>query len=368
MTSILWIAFVVFVLVMLTLDLFVVNRKPHVIDTRQALLWTGVCVVMALGFNVLVYFIYEHNWFHIADSYGQVHARGGDEAVGMEAATKFLTGWLVEYSLSLDNIFVIAIIFEHFRVAPKYQHRVLFWGILGALILRGIMIGLGAPIVQHFEWVLYIFGALLIYTGVRLIRQKEETMHPENGIVFRTANRIFPVAKGYEGDRFFVRQHGKYHATILFLVLLVVETTDVVFAVDSIPAIFGITTDPFIVFTSNVFAILGLRSLYFALASLKDKFEYLKFSLAFVLAFVGVKMLLEGVHHLRPITTRWMGDLPPWLAWLPTEQVHVPASLSLSIIGTALVAGVGTSLVLAKKLPPDHHEKAKRGHHGRAKD
>ncbi len=369
MIALLWIGFSVFVLVMLALDLFVVNRKPHVINVRAALGWTGVCIVMALAFNVAVYYIYEHDWLGIGSKFAVINlpdppALGPGETPpadaeppklriptgqGKRAATEFFTGWLIEYSLSMDNIFVIALIFAHFQVPTRFQHRVLFWGILGALVLRGIMIGLGAVLVANFEWVLYIFGVILVYTGVKLVTQKEEDFDPEHGWVLRMARRLLPISRGISAERFTARIDGKLFFTPLFIVLLVVETTDVVFAIDSIPAIFGITRDPFLVFTSNIFAIMGLRSLYFALAALMDKFKFVKFSLAFILAFVGVKMMLEGVHRLRPVSARLFGEVPGWLDWLPTEQVHIASGVSLGIIAAALTVGVGTSVVLSRR-------------------
>lgn len=370
MIAFLWIGFILFVLVMLALDLFVVNRKPHEINVRAALGWTGVCIVVALAFNVAVYYIYEHNWLGIGSQFALINApdapagqapeappseaqlpAGVRTGQGTRAAQEFFTGWLIEYSLSMDNIFVIALIFAHFQVPAKFQHRVLFWGILGALVLRGVMIGLGAVLVTHFEWVLYIFGAILIYTGVKLVMQREEEFDPEHGWVLRLARRLLPISRGISAERFTARIDGKLYFTPLFIVLLVVETTDVVFAIDSIPAIFGITKDPFLVFTSNIFAIMGLRSLYFALAALMDKFKYVKFSLAFILAFVGVKMMLEGLHHLRPISGKVFGGVPGWLDWLPAEQVHISSGVSLGVIAAALTVGVGTSVMLARRKP-----------------
>jgi len=347
----LWIAFIVFVLAMLALDLGLFNRKSHVIKTAEALRWTGVCVVLALLFTVAVYYIYQNDilgygasfveeirrfeidkikgikpdlatWVPPADNPAAIAAA----APGRTASIQFLTGWLVEYSLSMDNIFVIALVFGHFRVPPQFQHRVLMWGIIGALIMRGAMIGAGTALVTNFHWILYIFGAFLIYTAFKILFSKaDESVSPEKNIAIRIARKLFPVTNEYRGESFFVRENiggvTRRAATPLFLVLLVVETTDVVFAVDSIPAIFSITRDPFLVFTSNVFAILGLRSLYFALAGLMGKFEHLKFSLAFILAFVGVKMLLEYFH------------------------IEISGPVSLGIIVTALAVGVGSSLL-----------------------
>lgn len=364
MIALLWAGFVAYVLVMLAIDLFVLNRKSHVVRAREALIWTGVCVVMALAFTGVVYHIYEHDWLGIGSSFMERNAgmeNGGAHAdaapasdaaiptepaaaglapvaeshtgMGRRAATEFLTGWLIEYSLSLDNIFVIALIFTHFKVKPQFQHRVLFWGILGALVMRGVMIVAGAALIDRFHWIIYVFGAILILTAIKMLRQKEEEFDPEEGVVFRTARRVLPVSGPREDQRFFVRDGGRWMVTPLFLVLLVVETTDVIFAVDSIPAIFAVTRDPFLVFTSNVFAIMGLRSLYFALASLMDKFGNLKFSLAFVLAFVGVKMILTAF------------------------DIHIDSLVSLGVIAAALAVGIGTSLVGSARSTP-HTESA----------
>jgi tellurite resistance protein TerC len=351
MVSLVWIGFVVFVLAMLALDLWVVNRGAHVISAAKALRWTGFFVALALLFNILVYFMYEHHWLGIGH-------RVGTDLGGREAAMQYFTGWLLEYSLSLDNVFVIALIFRHFAVPREYQHRVLFWGILGALVMRGIMIGIGAALIHKFEWMIYVFGAVLLATAIRLLFTGEKEPQPENGWIFRTARRLLPVlplsaqpaaqsgiaaAEGLggaseltgaatppppadpHGDRFFVRHHGALMVTPLFLVLLVVEGTDVIFAVDSIPAIFGVTKDPFLVFTSNVFAILGLRSLYFALAAIIDKFRYLKTALVFVLAFVAVKMLI------------------------PDTVLKIPTEASLIVIGAILALGVGISLLMPSR-------------------
>jgi tellurite resistance protein TerC len=331
----LWTGFVVFVLVMLALDLFVVNRRAHVIGSRQSLIWTGVTVVLALSFSGAVYVMYAHNWLGIAEhALAKMRANPyGHGSVGREAMVQFIAGWLTEYSLSLDNIFVIAVIFSYFRVPPQYQHRVLMWGILGALIMRGAMIGIGAALLERFDWMTYVLGGLLLITALRMLITGDEEPDPERGWALRAARRLIRVSPGFDGERFFVRlrepgsppgARGRLAATPLFLVLVVVETTDVVFAVDSIPAIFSITTDPFLVFTSNVFALLGLRSLYFALASFMGKFRYLKASLVFVLAFVGVKMLLHDVRH-------------------------IPSEVSLAIIAGILAVGIGASLLASRR-------------------
>lgn len=289
----LWLGFLAIIFILLALDLGVFNRHAHVITVREALKWTAVWVAVAMAFNVLLYFMYENHWFGIGMTVGH-------QLDGADAAIKFFTGYIVEKSLSMDNIFVIAVIFGYFKVPPQYQHRVLFWGILGALIMRGGMIAVGTVMIRSFSWTIYIFGGLLIITAVRMLMSGDEHGDPNNNWLTRLAKRFYPVAEGFDGQKFFTIVNGKRAMTRLMIVLLVVESTDVLFAVDSIPAIFAITDDPFIVFTSNVFAILGLRSLYFALAGMIDKFRYLKPSLVFVLAFVGVKMIIS--HHY-PIPT-----------------------------------------------------------------
>lgn len=293
MTIWLWIGFVGFIVAMLALDLGVFNRKAHVIGIREAFLWTGFWIVLALVFNVLVYFMYENHWLGIGLEIGET-------VDGAQAALWFFTGYLVEKSLSLDNIFVIALIFTYFKVPGQYQHRVLYWGILGALIMRGAMIFAGSALIHQFTWTIYLFGGLLLITAVRLLVQKHETVEPEKNPLIRLARKVYPVSAEMHGQKFFTIENGRRAITPLFLVLLMVESSDVIFAVDSIPAIFAITSDTFIVFTSNIFAILGLRSLYFALASVIDKFRYLRISLVFLLGYIGVKMMLS---HVYPIPT-----------------------------------------------------------------
>lgn len=289
-----WLGFIALVFTALAIDLGILNRKAHVITTREALRWTGVWVTCALLFNVAIYFIYEHHLLGIGKT-------GTALLSGHDAALQFFTGWLVEYSLSLDNIFVIAVIFNYFGVAREHQHRVLFWGILGAMIMRGAMIAAGTALIHRFEWVIYVFGVLLLLTAAKMLRAGDEEVDPERNPLVKLARKIYPVTPYFEGEKFFTRLDGKRAITPMFLVLLVVESTDVLFAVDSIPAIFAVTRDPFLVFTSNVFAILGLRSLFFALAGLMAQFRYLRFSLVFLLAFIGVKML---VSHHYPIPTQ----------------------------------------------------------------
>jgi tellurite resistance protein TerC len=271
----LWIAFNVFVLGMLSLDLGVFHRQAHAVSKREAGTWCLVWVTLAVVF-----------------------AGGVWKWMGAEKALEFVTGYVIEYSLSVDNIFVFIMIFTYFTVPPVYQHRVLFWGILGALIMRGIFIWAGALLLQNFHWVIYIFGAFLVFTGIKMLMKEEENLDVEHNPVIKLLRRIMPICAKYEGQKFFVKQAGKRAATPLFAVLLVVESTDLIFAVDSVPAIFAVTQDPFIVYTSNVFAILGLRSLYFLLAGVMDMFIYLRYGLAVVLAFVGVKMMLVDFYKI----------------------------------------------------------------------
>ena len=270
-----WLAFNLFVLAMLAIDLGIFHRKSHEVSLREAFAWSAVWVALALIFNAFIY-----------------HWRGS------EAALQFFTGYLIEKSLSVDNIFVFALIFAYFAVPKAYQHRVLFWGILGALVLRAIFILAGAALLAKFHWIIYIFGAFLLITGIKMAIYRDQQMDPEKNPLLRLVRRFIPVKNEYHEDRFFVRENGKLWATPLFLVLVLVESTDLVFAVDSIPAIFAVTSDPFIVYTSNVFAILGLRSLYFVLAGVMDKFRYLKLGLSAVLVFVGIKMLLIDLYKI----------------------------------------------------------------------
>ena len=299
-TPLLWIAFHLFVFLMLALDLGVFHRRAHSIGLREAAGWSVVWVVVSLVFNA---------W--LLAEYG----RG--------PALEFFTGYLIEKSLSVDNIFVFALLFQYFAVEQRYQHRILFWGILGALVMRGVMIAAGVALINRFHWVIYLFGAFLVYTGAKMLFHKAEDIHPENNPVFRWARKFLPMTKTYEGQKFFVRQDGLWRATPLFLVLLVVETTDLAFAVDSIPAIFAITRDPFIVYTSNVFAILGLRAFYFLLAGILPYFRYLGTGLSMVLMFIGLKMLGEK-----------------WIA--------IPTNVSLAIVGAVLGFAVVASVIAAR--------------------
>jgi TerC family integral membrane protein len=270
-----WVAFNVFVLVMLAVDLGVLHRRAHEVRLKEALVWTAIWIALALLFALGVY-----SWY------------------GPQSALEFLTGYLIEKSLSVDNIFVFVLIFSYFKVPARYQHKVLSWGILGALVMRVLFIFAGIALLQRLHWIIYVFGALLILTGIKMATEKDKEIHPDKNPVLKLFRRLVPVTEDYHADRFFVKQVGHYAATPLFIVLLVVETTDIIFAVDSIPAILGITMDPFIVYTSNVFAILGLRALYFALAGVMRLFHHLHYGLSAILVFVGAKMLLADVYKL----------------------------------------------------------------------
>lgn len=281
----LWIGFNVFVLFMLALDLGVFHRHSHVVSTKEAAIWSVLWIGLAMLFNAGIYFFWD-----VMSPQSTYTNR--------EASLAFFTGYLIEKSLSVDNIFVFVLIFTYFAVPAAYQHRVLFWGIIGALLMRGTLIAVGATLLKEFHWIIYIFGAFLIFTGIKMALHRNEEVHPENNPLIKLLKRIMPVTENYEGDKFFLRRAGTLMATPLFLVLLMVESTDLIFAVDSIPAIFAVTNDPFIVYTSNVFAILGLRSLYFLLANVMDRFQYLKIGLAFVLTFVGIKMVIVDLYKI----------------------------------------------------------------------
>jgi len=316
MSPIVWFFFLLFVLAVVALDLGVFHRRDEAPTTRDALAWTMVWITLALAFNGLVWVLYENNypWASVAT----------EHLSGRQAATQFLLGYVLEKSLSVDNIFVIAMIFSYFRVPLALQHRVLFWGILGAVVLRGIMIGLGAVLIHKFEWIIYVFGALLLYTALRMVVIRHDNLEPEENALVRLARRWLPVTRHFHGRHFIVVQNGKRMITPLFLALLMVESSDIMFAVDSIPAIFAVTQDPFIVFTSNIFAILGLRSLYFVLAGLMEQFRYLKSALVFVLVFIGIKMLIS-------------------------KQVHIPEAVSLSVVLGMLAFGLLASMFASKK-------------------
>jgi tellurite resistance protein TerC len=297
----LWIGFSVFILLMLSLDLGLLNRKAHTIKYREAAIWSAIWVTLASMFAALVF-------------YYQGSTRG----------LEFVTGYLIELSLSVDNLFVFLLIFSYFKVPAKYQHRVLFWGVMGALVMRLTMIFVGAALINRFHWIIYIFGAFLVYTGIKMFRQEELDIKPDENPVVRLITRYMPITHHYEEQRFFTRVNGKLTGTLLLLVLVIVEVTDLVFAVDSIPAIFAITTNTFIVYTSNVFAILGLRSMYFLLAGVVEKFQYLKMGLAIVLTFIGLKMLVLAVG------------------------LHIPIWISLVFVAVVLLSSVAASIIWPK--------------------
>jgi tellurite resistance protein TerC len=316
-----WVSFLLLVFFLLALDLGVLNRKNHVIGYKEALGWTAFWVFLAMCFNVFVYFAYENHWSGIGRDFG--HSLDGSQA-----ALEFLAAYVVEKSLSLDNIFVFAVIFSYFAVPAIYQHRLLFWGILGALIMRGLMIGVGTALINNFVWIHYVFGAILIFTAYKMATSNEESLDPEKNPLVRFARRYLPISPTFHEDRFTVRIDGKLMFTPMFLVLLVIESTDVLFAIDSIPAVFAITKDPFLVFTSNIFAILGLRALYFALAGVMREFHYIKHSLVVLLAYVGGKMLIS--HYYKP-----------------------PILASLGIIFLVLTIGVVASILKKKESQPE---------------
>jgi len=323
-----WAGFIVCVLFFLALDMGVFHRQARVVSVREASFWTGLWVSLSLLFAL-----------------GLRFTRGAEESL------EFATGYLIELSLSMDNVFVIALIFAYFRIPAQYQHRVLFWGILGALVMRGVMIAAGAALVQRFMWTLYIFGAFLLITGVKMLFATEEGVHPEKNVLLRLARRAFPVSSSFDGQRFFTRIDGRRALTPLMLVLVMVETTDLIFAVDSIPAIFAVTQKPFIIFTSNVFAILGLRSMYFLLAGAMRYFRFLKTGLAVVLMFIGVKMCIDP-HGQEP--GFWF-------------QVHIPISTSLGVVAAILVISVVLSLWVVRREARSHPE-TKAGQDGPRQD
>lgn len=325
-----WAGFLCIIFFFLALDLGVFHRKAHVVQFKEALAWSFVWFALAMLFAGAL-----------------VPLRGDRESL------QFLTGYIIELSLSMDNVFVIALIFAYFRVPSHLQHRVLFWGILGALLMRGAMIWLGVELIRRFEWVLYIFGAFLVFTGIKMLRTEEEGVHPDKNPLIRLARKLFPVTTDFDGQKFFTRvKHApedqeddtvhlarrlsQLALTPLALVLLMVETTDLIFALDSIPAIFGVTNKPFVIFTSNVFAILGLRSLYFVLANAIQYFHYLKYGLSLVLVFIGVKMLLDPHGHA-----------PKWF------QRDIPTGLSLIIVLVILLVAIAASLLFARRPPEE---------------
>ena len=298
-----WVGFVVFILAMFALDLGVFHRKVAEIRTKDSLIWTAVWITLAFVFNAGIYF-----------------------GLGKEPALQFLTGYLIEYSLSIDNIFVFLLIFSYFKIPPRHQHKVLFWGIFGAFLMRALFIALGIQLIHQFHWMIYVFGAFLVVTGIKMAFEKDKKIDPSKNPIIRIFKRWMPVAEHYTGDHFFTRREGKLMATSLFVALLVVEVSDIIFAIDSIPAILAVTTDPFIVYTSNAFAILGLRSLYFVLAKFMEFFHHLHYGLSAILSFVGLKMIFADLYPL-------------------------PIGISLGVIGGFLTLSIIASLIWPKIHP-----------------
>ena len=310
---IVWIVFIVFVLIFLALDLGVFHKNDHVIKSKEAGIWTAIWVTIAFSFSGVIYWLFNSGLI--------------DNPTGLtpnNAVLKYITGYLIELSLSVDNIFVIAVIFSSFKIPPLYQHRVLFWGILGAIVFRALMIFFGVALITRFEWIIYIFGIFLLYTAFNMLKGDDDNFDPKESFVFKMIKKIYPVTSNMNGHDFFVKRMGVNAATPLFVALIVIELTDILFALDSIPAILAITTDPFIVFTSNILAILGLRSMYFLISRMLEKFRYINYSLVVILAFVGLKMLFS--HYL---------ELPEWV--------------SIVVISVALASGVLSSMFIKER-------------------
>lgn len=305
-----WVIFIALVCVFLALDLGVFNKEDHVIRSKEAAIWTSVWVSLALAFSAVIYWLFSSSMI--------------ENPTGLtpgNATLKYVTGYLIELSLSIDNVFVIAVIFSSFAIPPIYQHRVLFWGILGAIVFRGLMILFGVTLINRFDWIIYVFGAFLIYTAFRMLKSDEHEFNPRESKVFRQLKKIFPITSSLHGHDFFVKRMGIYAATPLFVALIIIELTDIMFALDSIPAILAITADPFIVFSSNILAILGLRSMYFLISRMLQKFRYINYSLVVILAFVGLKMIFS-------------------------HEIHIPEWISLSVIVVALVGGILASIFI----------------------
>jgi len=308
-----WGIFIAFVLVMLYLDLAVFNKKAHEIKTKEASIFSAIWVSIALLFSGVIYWLFSTG---LVENPTQLSAK--------TAVLKYITGYLIELSLSVDNIFVIAVIFSSFSIPAKYQHRVLFWGILGAIIFRALMIVFGIALINKFDWIVYVFGIFLLYTAYKMATSSDTEFDPKNSTAYKYIRRIFPVTHKIDGENFFIKRMGVKAATPLFVALLIIELTDILFALDSIPAILAITADPFIVFSSNILAILGLRSMYFLISRMLKKFRYINYSLVAILSFVGIKMLIS--HHV---------EIPEWL--------------SLAVIGVSLLAGVLASVYIPTK-------------------
>jgi tellurite resistance protein TerC len=308
-----WIIFIASILLFLSLDLGVFNKNAHVIQTKEAAIWTSIWVSIALMFSWVIWWLFSEGL--IANPTGLKPE---------DAVLKYITGYLIEFSLSIDNVFVIAVIFKSFRIPDIYQHRVLFWGILGAILFRAIMIVFGVALINQFDWIVYIFGAFLIFTAYKMLKSDESEFNPKESFVFKKLKRIFPFTAFMNGDHFFIRKRGIRVATPLFMALIIIELTDILFALDSIPAILAITADPFIVFSSNILAIMGLRSMYFLISQMLSKFRFINYSLVGILTFVGIKMIIS--HHV---------EMPEWL--------------SLVVITLALVGGILASLLIPVK-------------------
>jgi tellurite resistance protein TerC len=325
----LWAGFGAFILFMLSLDLGIFSRKAHTPSYREAAIWSAVWVTLAGIFSAIVF-------WHL----------------GHQKGLEFVSGYLIELSLSVDNLFVFLLIFSYFKVPSKFQHRVLFWGVMGALVMRISMIFLGTALITRFHWLIYVFGAFLIYTGIKMFRQEETDIHPEDNPLVKLIRRFLPITNHYDGEKFFTVENGKRTGTLLLLVLVIVEVSDLIFAVDSIPAIFGVTTDTFIIYTSNVFAILGLRSLYFLLAGVVEKFHYLKMGLAVVLTFIGIKMLLPFiVDDLLIPLFNYAGA--PSLAASASHVSHIPTGIALAVVAVVLASSVVASLIWPERAERD---------------
>ncbi|WP_405246550.1 TerC family protein [Cellulophaga sp. Asnod2-G02] len=309
-----WGLFLVLIIIFLALDLGVFNKEDHIIKTKEASIWTAVWVTVALAFSGVIYWLF---------SAGLIENPTGLTPKG--AVLKYITGYLIELSLSIDNVFVIAVIFTSFKIPLIYQHRVLFWGILGAIVFRALMILFGVALITRFDWIIYVFGVFLLYTAFKMLKGDDDNFDPKNSFVFKQIKKVYPITTQINGHDFFIKKMGLNAATPLFVALIVIELTDILFALDSIPAILAITADPFIVFTSNILAILGLRSMYFLISRMLQKFRFINYSLVVILAFVGIKMLLS--HHV---------EFPEWL--------------SLGVIALALIGGIVASLVIKETI------------------
>ncbi|MGP1993927.1 TerC family protein [Zobellia laminariae] len=308
-----WILFITLIIIFLALDLGVFNKHEHVIKSKEAAVWTAIWVTVAMSFSGVIYWLFTDGL-----------VENPTNLTPNTAVLKYITGYLIELSLSIDNVFVIAVIFSAFKIPALYQHRVLFWGILGAIVFRGLMIFFGVALITKFEWIIYVFGVFLLWTAFKMLKGDEENFKPKDSWVFKQIGKIYPITSDFHGHDFFVKLKGINAATPLFVALVVIELTDVLFALDSIPAILAITADPFIVFSSNILAILGLRSMYFLISRMLDKFRFINYSLVVILAFVGLKMLFS--HML---------ELPEWL--------------SLAVISLALLSGIAASLLIPEK-------------------